>query len=528
MSIRQRWPRPAGRPRRGHIAVPSLVAGAGLALSLPPWGFWILAFPAAGLAWWRLEGLGRKSRLLAGWLVGLGLFLPGLWWSTSFNLYGGILLICIEALAIAVACGMAPSRRGRSIALPGAMVLLEALRDSWPFGGLPLGSVALGQIGGPLGRAARLGGPLLLVGLVWLGGAVLGMLAVTASQEWHHHRRRLPSGALAGTAVVVLVVAFAAIAPNGGSPVGTLRVAAVQGGGLRGLRKFQVNPAIVFHRQVEATAEIPAVDHGRPPALVLWPEDVVSVVGLLADSPDYGILSNLARKLHATLVVGVTETVSSTHFRNEVVAFAPDGQVVAHYEKVHRVPFGEYVPYRSFFSHLANLSAVPLNAIPGHGNGVLHTPAGTLGTMISFEVFFSHRGRLPTRNGATVLIVPTNDASYSTSQVPTQEIAASRLQAMSEGRDLIQAAPTGFSAFINHHGAVLQRTSLGARQVIVRDVSLRTGKTIYERFGELPVLLLAGMAVLAGWATAAIAPGDTSKRHSALKTKSRHGRLGTG
>ena len=65
----------------GGVALPAVAAGAGLALSLPPWGFWILAFPAAGLLWWRLGGLRPRTRLWAGWLAGLGCYLPGLWFA---------------------------------------------------------------------------------------------------------------------------------------------------------------------------------------------------------------------------------------------------------------------------------------------------------------------------------------------------------------------------------------------------------------------------------------------------------------
>src|SRR6202023_683694 len=64
-----------GKGRRGRVVIPSLVSGVGLALSLPPWGFWVLAFPAAGLLWWRLGGLRWRQRLLAGWTAGVRLFL---------------------------------------------------------------------------------------------------------------------------------------------------------------------------------------------------------------------------------------------------------------------------------------------------------------------------------------------------------------------------------------------------------------------------------------------------------------------
>jgi apolipoprotein N-acyltransferase len=497
------------------VVLPALAAGVGLALSLPPWGLWVVALPAAGLLWWRLGDLRLRARLLAGWMAGLGLFVPGLWWALSFNVYGGIVLMAVEALALALACAASPPGRGRAPALAGAMVLAEALRSDWPFGGLPLGGIALGQVGGPLSGSDRLGGPLLVVGLVWLGGAGLGVVWVAVGQRHRHgpegagaphgHRfagapmgRTLAAG-VASIAAVGAVAAWGAVAPDGGRGVATLRVAAVQGGGVRGLRKAQVNPASVLAAQRHATGEIPAVDGGRPPALVVWPEDVVSLDVPIGGTQTEKALARLAVRLHATLCVGVTETVSATSFRNEIVAFGPRGRIVARFEKVHRVPFGEYVPDRAFFAHLANLSAVPLDAIPGHGDGVLHTPAGPIGTMISYEVFFAARGRIATRAGAEVLIVPTNTSSYSTSQVPTQEVAASRLQAVAEGRDLVQAAPTGFSAIVDNRGRVLARTALGSRQVLVGDVRLRTGDTIYERFGDLPVLVAAAVLVVGGW-----------------------------
>jgi apolipoprotein N-acyltransferase len=521
----------AGRRPRWPVVLPAFAAGIGLTLSLPPWGFWITAPCGAGLLWWRLGGLSFRRRLLAGWAAGLGLFVPGLWWVLSFNVYGGVILMALEALALALACAVSPSGRGRMIALVGAMVLAEALRSTWPFGGLPLSGIALGQAEGPLAGAARLGGPLLLVGLVWLAGAGLGGVAVTALHLRHSRREStgptrsevMRSGPLSAAALALAAVVgigiWGAVAPDGGSGVATERVATVQGGGARGLRKAEVSAASVFAAQLAATSEIPVVDGGKPPILVLWPEDVVSLDVPLDQSPAQTTLADTARQLKATMAVGVTETVSATSFRNEIVAFAPDGNVVARFEKVHRVPFGEYVPDRAFFSHLANLSAVPLDAIPGHGNGVLHTPAGPLGTMVSYEVFFAERGWIATRAGAELLIVPTNTASYSTSQVPAQEIAASRLQAIAEGRDLVQASPTGFSAFVDNRGRVLERTSLGVRDVLVDDVRLRTGLTVYERVGDLPVLVGAGILLLCGWLAALTA--DTSSTTARRERRNR-------
>ncbi len=534
-----RLPNARGSARLARLGAPALVAGVVMALSLPPFGFWVLAFPAAGLLWWRLEALGIWGRLGAGWLFGLGCYGIGLWWVTDFNVYGGLLLIVVESLAPALASAVTPRGRGRTPALAGAMVLAEAARSSWPLGGLPLGGVALGQAAGPLADAARLGGPLVLVGLVWLAGGGLGAIALSLGR-WALHRRRSgqeaagwrqltgdapPPGirtlvpvrvggqVVAGVLALVVSAGISGAgrpAPDGGPAVSTVEVAAVQGGGVRGLSKEEVDPDTVFEAQVAATRAL--VASGASPALIVWPEDVVALAQPLRGSPEEATVASLAVAARATLLAGVTEPVGTAHFRNEIVAFSPEGAVVGTYEKVHRVPFGEYIPWRGLVKHLADISAVPQDAIPGHGDGVLHTPAGSLGTMVSYEVFFADRGRIPTRAGATLLVVPTNTSSYSTAQVPTQEVAADRLQALSEGRDLVQAAPTGFSDLVDNDGRVLERSNLGSRALVVGTLAMRRGRTVYERFGDLPVLGAAALAVAGGWLAALGAPSDMTGR----------------
>jgi apolipoprotein N-acyltransferase len=374
-----------------------------------------------------------------------------------------------------------------------ASTLTEAVRMTWPFGGLPLGGVFLGQARGPLVELARLGGPLLVTAGVWVGGvAVATVLSARGA--------RARSGAARG---LVLLVGLAALviagtlAPDGGPAVRTLRVAIVQGGGRRGLDKAEVSPATVFNAQVGATFRLIGV-HAAP-GLVLWPEDVISLDVPLAGSPQAATMSRLARQLHTTLAAGVTEPAPGLAFRNEIVVWGPRGTIVAEFEKVHRVPFGEYVPYRSLMSHLADLSGVPEDAVPGHASGLLRTAAGPLGTLVSFEVFYAGRSRTSVRAGAQLLIVPTNTSSYGTAQVPTQEVAADIVQAVETGRDVIQAAPTGYSTVVTQRGQVLQRSVLGRRQVLRATVPLRRGFTPYDHLGDLPVLLLALLALALGW-----------------------------
>lgn len=505
------------KARRGRVVVPSLAAGLLLALSVPPFGFWPLAFFGAALLYWRLNRLRLRARVLSGWVAGLGCFVPGLWWAAAFNWYGAALLIALEALFMAAAAALVPARRLRLPAFAAAFTLLEALRMSWPFGGLPLGGVFLGQAGGPLLPAARVGGPFLLEALVWLGGAGLGEagLAAASARPPAHGRAGARVAAAIALALTVSLAVAGTLAPGGGAPARRITVALVQGGGRRGTSALQVPPADVLARQVDASRRLEALRD--PPALVVWPEDVIALGSRLAGTAQARWMAAFARRLGSTVVAGVTEDVSSTKFRNEAVVWAPSGHIVGVYEKVHRVPFGEYVPDRSLFAHLANLSAVPLDAIPGHASGELTTPAGRIGVMLSYEVFFAARGRSAARAGARLLVVPTNTTSYATSQVPTMEVAADRVQAVAEGRTLVQAAPTGYCTVVTAAGTVVRRSVLGRREVLRATVALRAGRTVYEELGDLPVLCAAGLVlavVLAAVALDAVALDAARRRRS--------------
>jgi apolipoprotein N-acyltransferase len=490
--------------RRGRIVVPSLAAGVLLALSLPPWGWWPLGPAGAAVLYWRLAGQRARTRVGAGWVAGLGCYGPGLMWARAFNWYGAVILIALEALFFALAALLTPPRRGRAPAFVAAGTLAEAVRMTWPFGGLPLGGVFLGQTDGPLLALARLGGPLLLTAGVWAGGVGLATLvsglAHARSGTGADGRTGLVV-AVRGAAILVglgLAIVLGSLVPDGGPAVGSVTVAVVQGGGRRGVDKEQVDPAAVFAAQVRATRPLLALT--PPPSLVLWPEDVIALAGPLRGSTQGAAMAEEARRLHTTLVAGVTEPASPTTFRNEIVVWSPEGRIVGTFEKVHRVPFGEYVPFRSFISHFANLSEVPTDAIPGHGTGLLRTPAGPLGTLVSFEVFYANRSRPSVRAGAELLIVPTNTSSYAAAQVPTQEVAADSVQAVETGRDVVQAAPTGYSSVVDQRGRVLDRSVLGRPQLLRATVPLRRGFTPYDHLGDLPYLLLAGVGLVAAWA----------------------------
>ena len=360
----------------------------------------------------------------------------------------------------------------------------------FPFGGVPLAGLPLGQVGGPLAPAARLGGELLVVALI---GAVGVALAAAVRRRW------LP--AVVAAAVVVAASVGGAVVHQT-RHTGSLRVAAVQGGGRRGLRAVFRNPTAVFDAQLRAS------DGVRPPVdLVVWPEDVIDT-DRVAGSPEDLAMASLARRLDATVVAGIVEDAGPDHFANAAVAWAPNGDMVSRYDKVHRVPFGEYIPLRSLVRHFADLSAVPRDALAGKGPGVLRTPAGRFGVAVSYEVFFADRARAAARHGASVLLVPTNASSFSTGQVPAQELAAARLRAIETGRSVVQAAPTGYSAVVDWRGRVLAHSDLGRPAVIERLVERRAGTTPATALGDLPLALAALVALAGGKLESLVGPAD--------------------
>jgi apolipoprotein N-acyltransferase len=306
-------------------------AGVLLTLSLPPLGWWPAGPLGVAVLWLALRtggdaDAGWRQRLGAGMAAGLGLYGPGLWWVTEFHAVGWVALVLVEALILTAGVALVGGRG--MLGLPAALVLTEAVRGRWPFGGLPLAGLDLGQVDGPLLPVARLGGHLLLVAVVGVAG--VGLAAVVAVA-----RRRV-----AGLAALGLVAAAAvagAVAPDG-SELAPVRTAAVQGGGPRGLQAVGRDQRPVFDAHVAATDLV-----GADAQLVLWPEDVVNVPAFLAGSAEAVELEALVQERGVTLVAGVVEDdPDGRRFRNAAVAWAPDGRQIDRYDKVHRVPFGEY------------------------------------------------------------------------------------------------------------------------------------------------------------------------------------------
>lgn len=460
----------------------TLLAGLALAFSVPPWGWWPLAFVAFALLSRQLDEQPAGTRALRGATFALGWFAPSVAWMLDFSLPGYAAVLVIWAGFWAVAAALCPPGPPRWLALPAVAVVAELVRWSWPFGGEPLSTVAMSQAAAPLAPTVRLLGPLLLVALVAAVGVAIDALT---ERRW-----RVAVPVLGGVVVVALL---AAVAPRAHT-VDTIDVALVQGGGPQRTRAADTDEREVFERHLRASERIET-----PVDLVVWPENVVNVEGPVTENPEGGELSDLARRLGAPMVVGAVEGAGDEGFHNAALVIDADGRFTDRFEKVRRVPFGEYVPLRGLLERFAEDALPDRDAIPGHEPAVVETPVGTLGVVISWEVFFATRARDAVTHGGEVILNPTNGSSYWLTIVQSQQIASSRLRALENDRWVLQTAPTGFTALVDPTGGVHQRTAVSEQAVVHGTIELREGETIYTRVGDLPLLVFAVLGLAGAW-----------------------------
>ena len=443
-------------------------AGLLVAASMPPWGWWPLAF--AGLAWYGSLAWNRQEThaFSTAFVFSLGWFLPALAWMWFLTIPGYFIACAIFAsmhgAGAVVARRLSRDRTSHAQALLVAHCAAEALRLSWPFGGVPLATLAISQHQSPLAALSPLGGSILLsFATMWLAFSQRKFRALVA---------------------VILLIGLANITNRVSNNGETRRIAFVQGGGEQGTRAVYSDPREVFDRHIAATRLLQP-DTQRD--MVIWPENVVNVtsMGLFVDNREYKDLASEAKRLNVPFVVGITEDAGRDSFMNAQVVIEPDGTISSRYDKVRRVPFGEYMPMRRVIEAMgAPTHLVPRDARAGDARAWIDVANTRAAVAISWEVFFGGRVNEGVVDGATFIINPTNGSSYTGTILQTQQIAASRLRAREQSRWLVQVAPTGFSAFVSPSGDVLDRVGITKQGVVECTISLRTGRTLYSYLGN--------------------------------------------
>ena len=473
----------------------AIVAGLLVAFSLPPWGWWPLTYVGVAL-FATIKPTSNRARFMFGTLFALAWLAPGMAWMWFLTAPGyviaSLLFSALHGIAAMVTGAVTDQHKHRAVVGPLAHTLAEALRFSFPFGGVPLATLAISHAASPIAPIVRIGGPLLLTYIVLQIGFLLARLRDTETPKRSVH------AALIAVVVVVLPI-VGSIAPHGNDIGRSLTIAAVQGGGPQGTLAINTNSRDVVVRHLDATQEIAdgSAATGNQLDLVIWPENVIDVSSFSSSTERTEVAAQAAR-LNAPFLVGITEDLDNKFFTNAQVVVNTDGSLGDRYDKVRRVPFGEFVPMRGLLEAVgAPVDRIPRDAKAGNDTAILRAADTTIAVVISWEVFFAGRANEGIEQGATLLVNPTNGSSYTGTILQTQQIASSRLRALETGRWLVQVSPTGFSAFVSPSGQVFDRTGVSEQRVITREVQLRSGRTIYSYLGDMPFILIMIASLLA-------------------------------
>ena len=236
--------------------------------------------------------------------------------------------------------------------------------------------------------------------------------------------------------------------------------------------------------------------------LVVWPETALPFrLDDAAHAAYRQTVTRLAVELKTPLLIGSLGTTSLTGppgLYNRAFLIDRDGQLAASGDKVHLVPFGEYLPLPWIFDYMRELTAQSGAFDPGEEHAVIPLEARSpsvlgprLGLFVCFESNFPSITRELTRKGADLLVNTTNDAWFGTTAAPYQHFAMVVLRAVETGRPVIRAANTGISGAIGPDGRVLQATDLFTTRTLVVEVHPRTALTPYVRYGDVIIWISA-------------------------------------
>ncbi len=213
-------------------------------------------------------------------------------------------------------------------------------------------------------------------------------------------------------------------------------------------------------------------------------------------------ISRAADTIAAPILVGAVLSLNPDEVANVGIVWNPGTGPGEMYTKQRPVPFGEYVPFRSFLVPIiGRFDQVPRDFIAGETPGVLTMNDVVIGNVICFEVAYDDVVRDAVNGGGRVLVVQTNNATFAGLGQPEQQLAMSRLRAVEFGRSVLVAATTGISAVIAPDGAVVAQLDESQRGALVAGIPLRDSRTLAARLGSIPEIAIS-LAVLGGliWA----------------------------
>jgi apolipoprotein N-acyltransferase len=494
--------------------------GAAAALALAPLYLWpLMAVGYSGLLWLLSGSAGWRPAFALGWAFGVGYFLVGLHWvGYAFMVDAARFAWMMPFALFALAAGLG--------LFPGLAAALTR-RFSRPGLGRLIAFTLFWGLSEWLRGAILTGFPWLLSGHVWaasepslqpaayLGVSGLGLLAVWAAAAPaltpaapHGQRGIAVSANVAALAVVVALLLISHIRLQGAevSEHAGIRLRLVQAG-IPQAEKWRPE---LRDRHLALYLRLSLVPDGlgQPPDFshLIWPETATPF--FLADDPARRGAIARALPSNTVLITGTPRRGERPGedmiLHNSIVALAGDGAVTTVYDKVHLVPFGEYLPWRGLLTRLGldKLAVGVVDFSPGPGSKVAVLPnLPPFRPLICYEIIFP---REISASGAGLasewLLNVTNDAWFGDSFGPVQHLDIARIRAAELGLPVVRAANTGISAIIDPYGRIIHQLPLNRAGVIDGGLPMALPKTLYARFGDgifaLLCLLLGGLLIL--------------------------------
>ena len=297
--------------------------------------------------------------------------------------------------------------------------------------------------------------------------------------------KRAVAQMLAATVVFLAAYGYGSYALSRPQPRSLLRLqAAVMQPNIDQYKKWTVE----YEQEIlDTLSHMGAELEGKNMMLTVWPESVSP--GPVMEEPYFSLFKDLAEFSGAWQLLGSNRQEQKGHFVSAFL-FSPQGKEVSFYDKVHLVPFGEYIPLQNTLRELLPQVEV-LGALGQFTAGkwdqpLLQVSQLPLGTTICYESVFSSHWREQARSGAKFFVNITNDAWFFDTAAPYQHLAVSVLRAAELGRPVLRAANTGISAVISAKGEILSRAELNTREILWADVALPLGEemTFYTRWGD--------------------------------------------
>ncbi|HOO00146.1 MAG TPA: apolipoprotein N-acyltransferase [Syntrophales bacterium] len=236
----------------------------------------------------------------------------------------------------------------------------------------------------------------------------------------------------------------------------------------------------------------------RPGGVIVWPE--TAVPSFFQDVDDiHRAMIALARETGAWLLFGSPSYKEEENRRtlyNSTYLLRPDGSLAARYDKVHLVPFGEYVPLRRLFPFMGKM--VP--GVGDFGTGPDYRPLDmdgvAVGVLICYEGIFPEAARRYRQNGAEILVNITNDAWFGETSAPYQHLSMTVFRAVENRLFLARGANTGITAIIDPLGRITARTGLFRTEALKGRVKLMKSETFYVKHGDVFAFVCIALSVI--------------------------------